>query len=66
MTRKRIAERMSLAALVILFYVAFVTFRLVAFLLRKDPLELKGQSKGSYWHSRTVEGLDRQQYLRQF
>ena len=66
MTRKRIAEEMSLAALVILFYVAFVTSRLVTLLLRKDLLELKRQSKVSYWHSRTTEGLDRQQYLRQF
>jgi len=66
MKRNRIAEAMSLAALAILFYVAFVTFHLVAFALRKDLLELKWQSEGSYWHSCTVEELDRQQYVRQF
>lgn len=64
MTRNRIAEGLSLIALALIFYVAFVSSRLVALLLRKDLLELKWQSKDSYWHARTMHGLDRRQYLK--
>lgn len=65
MPRRGITGWVSLVALVAIFYVVFVMFRLAAFLLGKDLLELRRQSEASYWHSRLEQVFDRQQYLKQ-
>jgi hypothetical protein len=61
-----IRDGLSVLAFAVMFYAIFTTLRLVTIVLRKDLLELKWQSKVSYWHVRARRVFDRGRYLKQY
>ena len=61
-----ISGGLSVLAFAFMFYAVFTTLRLITVVLRKDLLELKWQSKGSYWHVRPGRVFDRGRYLKQY
>jgi hypothetical protein len=61
-----ISGGLSVLAFAFMFYAVFTTLRLITVVLRKDLLELKWRSKGSYWYVRPGRVFDRGKYLKQY
>ena len=62
----RILNGLTIIFFALIFYFVFIPLRLTNVASRKDPLELKWQSEGSYWHVKINREFDRGRYLKQY